>query len=144
MMGPALSRNIGSILRVVTSVNPANQAAGTINGAAIDRAGQGGKNFSESCVLKVSNGAASGAPTSRSVDGKLQDSPDGSTGWADIPGAAVSQITADNTDAQVDVDLSGAKRFIRSVVTVAFVGGTSPATPVAAEVVLGPPMELPV
>jgi hypothetical protein len=56
----------------------------------------------------------------------------------------VTQLSADNTEAQVNVDLSGAKRFIRSVVIVAFVGGTSPATPVAAEIVLGPAMEMPI
>jgi hypothetical protein len=144
MMGPALSRNIGAVLRIVKGINPANAAAGTTNGAAIDRAGVGGKNFSLSCVLKGSRGAVTGAPSVHTVDQKLQDSPDGSAGWVDIAGAAIAQLVADNTEAQVDVDLSGAKRFIRVVNVVAFTGGTSPAVPVASEVILGPPMEMPV
>jgi hypothetical protein len=144
MNGPAFSRNIGSLLRIVKGINPANAGAGTTNGAAIDRAGVGGKNFSLSCVLKGSCGAASGAPSAQSLNQKLQDSGDGSTGWADISGAALPALVADNTEGQVDVDLSGAKRFIRVVSVVAFTGGTAPAIPVAAEVILGPPMEMPV
>jgi hypothetical protein len=144
MNGPAFMRNIGALIKSIKGINPANAAAGTTNGAAIDRAGVQGKNFFQSCVLKGACGAATGAPTTQSVNQKLQDSADGSTGWADIAGAAIAALVADNTEAQVDVDLSGAKRFIRVVSLVAFTGGTSPAIPVSAEVILGPAMELPV
>jgi len=144
MNGPSFSRNIGSLIKVVKGINPANAAAGAINGAAIDRAGIGGGNYFQSCVLKLSAGAATGGPTTRTVDAKLQESADGSTGWTDIAGAAVTQLVADNTESQKDVDLTGVKRFIRDVVTVAFTGGASPAIPVGSEVVLGGPMELPV
>jgi hypothetical protein len=144
MNGPAFTRNIGAYLKVVKGINPANAAAGAINGAAIDRAGVGGANYFQSSVLKLSRGAVAGAPSAHTADGKLQDSADGSAGWADIAGAAVAQLAADNTESQVNVDLTGVKRFIRSVVTVAFTGGTTPTLPVAAEVVLGPAMELPV
>jgi hypothetical protein len=144
MMGPALARNIGSILKVVKGINPGNFVAGTTNGAAIDRAGAGGKNLHLSCVLKGACGAASGGPSAQSVNQKLQDSADGSTGWVDIAGAAIAALVADNTEAQVDVDLSGAKRFIRVVSVVAFTGGTAPAIPASAEIVLAPPMEMPI
>jgi hypothetical protein len=144
MNGPAFSRNIGALIKAVKGINPGNFSAGTTNGPAIDRAGAGGKNLHLSCVLKGACGAASGGPSSQSVNQKLQDSADGSTGWADIAGAAIAALVADNTEAQVDVDLSGAKRFIRVVSVVAFTGGTSPAIPSSAEVILGPPVEMPV
>ncbi|HWP59536.1 MAG TPA: hypothetical protein VNL14_16710 [Candidatus Acidoferrales bacterium] len=139
-----IDRDIGAYIKVVKGINPANAAAGTINGAAIDRAGIGGKNQFMSCVLKISCGAASGGPSAQTVNAKLQDSSDGSSGWADISGAAVTQLTADNGESQVNVDLSAAKRHIRAVVTVGFTGGTSPAIPVAAELILGGAQTLPV
>jgi hypothetical protein len=131
-------KNVGAFIKVVKGIDPVNAGAGAINGPAIDR-----QEFN-SAVLKVSCGAAAGGPSAQTVDGKLQDSADGTTGWGDLAGAAVAQLTADNAEGQVNVDLSGAKRYIRTVATVAFTGGTTPAIPVAAEVVLGGATELPV
>jgi hypothetical protein len=127
----ATQHDIGAEVKAVTGINPVDQAAGTVNGGSIDRSGF------LSCVLHLACGAASGAPTAQTVDAKLQESADGSTGWSDITGAAVTQLTADNTESQVDVDLGTVKKFIRAVVTVGFTGGTSPSIPVAATVVLG-------
>jgi len=134
--------DIGAFVKTVKGINPTNQAAGTINGAAIDRQGF------LSCELHHASGAATGSPSSRTVDSKLQDSADGSTGWADYnpDGAgsgAAAQLTADNTEARKAINLAAAKRFIRVVEVVAFVGGTSPAIPVAASVVLGGADQLP-
>lgn len=126
----AMQRNIGAYVKVAKGINPQASAAATINGAAIDRQGY------LSCVLHHACGAAAGSPTARTVDSKIQDSADGSTGWADLSGAAATQLTADNSEAEKNVDLSGAKRYIRVVETVAFTGGTTPTIPVAAEVVL--------
>lgn len=137
MISQALRSDIGSFIKPVKGINPANQAAGTVNGAAIDRQRYG------SCTLHLAVGAATGSPTAQTVDAKLQDSADGSTGWADLTGAAVTQRTADNTEAEVDANLAGAKQYIRAVVVVAFTAGTSPAIPIAATVVLGGADELP-
>jgi hypothetical protein len=139
-----IERNIGAYIKASKGINPANTSAGTVNGAAIDRAGIGGGTLFHSCVLHGACGAATGSPSAQTVDNKLQDSADGSTGWADITGAALTQLTADNGEAEKDVDLSSAKRYIRVVNTVGFTGGTSPAIPVAAEVVLGGSEQLPV
>jgi hypothetical protein len=149
-----IERNIGAYIKASKGINPANTSAGTVNGAAIDRAGIGGGTLFHSCVLHGACGAATGSPSAQTVDNKLQDSADGSTGWADITGAstgwaditgaALTQLTADNGEAEKDVDLSSAKRYIRVVNTVDFTGGTSPAIPVAAEVVLGGSEQLPV
>jgi len=130
-MNPATFHDIGSLVKSTRGINPVDSAATTINGPAIDRQGY------HSCVLHAACGAASGSPTAQTVDAKLQESADGSSGWADISGASITQITADNSEGEKDADLAGAKQYIRSVVTVAFTGGTSPKIPVAATVVLG-------
>lgn len=124
-------KDIGSLVKAVLGNVPVAAAAGTRNGAAIDRQGF------YSCVLTAISGAVTGAPTAQTLDAKLQDSADGSTGWADITGAAIAQITAVNTLAQKDVNLSAAKRWIRVVETVGFTGGTSPTLGAAEAVVLG-------
>lgn len=133
-----MQRDFGQYGAAKKTINPANAPAGTITGSAIDRQGF------LSAIFHVACGAASGSPTARTVDAKLQDSADGSTGWADISGAAIAQITADNSEQEINVDLSGVKRYIRAVVTVGFTGGTSPAIPVAATVVPGGADALPV
>ena len=130
-------RNIGAFIKSIIGIDPANASAGTTNGAAIDRDGY------NSCVLHGACGAATGSPTAQTVDQKLQDSADGSTGWADLTGAAITQLAADDAEAEVDVDLSSAKQFIRVVSVVAFTAGTSPAIPVASTVVLGGPVATP-
>lgn len=110
---------------------PISQAAGTVNGPAIDRSGK------LSGILIALCGAATGTPTTQAVDAKLQDSADGSTGWADITGAAVTQMTADDSIQRVNVKLDTARQFIRVQLVVAFTGGASPEIPIASVVDLG-------
>lgn len=124
-------RNIGGILTAKIGNVPLSNAAGTRNGSAIDRQGF------MSAVLVAKCGAATGSPSAQSVDVKLQDSEDGSTGWADLTGAAVATLDADNSIARVAVDLSGAKRYVRAVEVVAFTAGTSPEIPSDSTVILG-------
>jgi hypothetical protein len=45
-------------------------------------------------------------------------------------------LTADNTEAEKNVELTGARRYIRAVTTVTFTGGASPTIPVAATLTL--------
>jgi hypothetical protein len=122
---------IGELIRVLRGVAPLRSSGGTVNGPAIDRRGF------LSGILFLDVGATSGAPSSFTVDAKLQDSPDGTTGWADLAGEAVAQVTAINVQRFKDVNLSRAKAFIRVVVVDAFVGGTSPTVERGAAVVLG-------
>lgn len=131
-------RNVGGTVTSKASVRPQSASAGTVNGVSVDR-----KNFM-SCLLCAFSGAASGSPSAQTVDLKLQESADGSTGWTDIAGASVTQITADDGEAKTEVDLSGAERYIRAVAEVAFTGGTSPAVPVAGVITLGGPVIAPV
>ena len=136
-MSEAMQRSIGAFVKPVNAVTVQDSAAQTINGAAIDRTGF------LSCTLFGACGNASGTPTTQTVDVKLQDSADGSTGWTDISGAAIATLVADDTAGGVDVDLSAARQFVRSVVTVGFTGGTTPTVPIAATLVLGGADELP-
>jgi len=105
--------------------------AGANNGTGIDRSG-----YDEIKVL-VSTGAATGTPTSYSVDAKLQDSADNSS-FADVSDVEIKQITADNTTATMEkINCSTLRRYVRVVTTPAYVGGTSPKVPVAVTVLLG-------
>ncbi len=126
----ALSKKLGSLIRGTKGNPPASVAAGTRNGAAIDRSPAGGVHFA-GLALYAAAGVLTGAPTAMTMDAKVQDSADGSTGWADykpdgVTVAAIPQITAANAEAEIDVDLSGAKRYVRIVETVGFTAGTSP------------------
>jgi hypothetical protein len=133
----------GALYDVVKGTPPAAVSAGTRNGAAINRIGF------RSLTLHAATGAETGSPSARTVNAKIQDSADGSTGWADYvpPGsstaAAVAEITAANAEAEVDVDLAGAKAYVRVVEVTAFTGGTSPTLGVATTVVLGGPESVP-
>jgi hypothetical protein len=87
-------------------------------------------------VLLLGVLSPSGAPSSFSVAGKLQTSSDGVTNWQDLPNAAIQPITAPG-QARVNVQLGGSLGFVRAVVTPSFVGGASPAIPIAATIILG-------
>lgn len=123
--------NAGDYVKLQKAIDPEDSAAATITGAAIDRTGF------NSCVLHAAAGAASGAPSAQTVDAKIQDSATSGGSFVDLPGAAITTIVADDSDAEVDVDLSGAKAFIKVVVVVGFTGGTTPAIPVASTLALG-------
>lgn len=122
------------------SVRPQAATAGALNGGAVDTAG-----FSSAMAI-FENGAATGTPDSYTVDGKIQESADGSTGWTDVTGATITQITADNKSAQVRIEGLGTsrKRYLRAVATPAFVNGTSPKALVSALIVLGRARSAPV
>lgn len=88
----------------------------TVTGSAVNLAGYAG------AVLIVQDvGAVSG--TTPTLDGKIQDSADGSTNWNDVAGATFVQVTASNNIQAINVDRRLAKAFIRYVGTI---GGSSP------------------
>ncbi|MBM4356938.1 MAG: hypothetical protein FJ096_02405 [Deltaproteobacteria bacterium] len=131
-----LASNIGAEILPVAGLPALANSAGTRNGAAIDRLQSGA--MANSLVLVANTGATTGSPTAQTYDLKIQDSADGATGWADLSGAAIAQkTTATAALVQCEVDLLPAKRYIRAVEVVAFTGGTTPATPAAADVILG-------
>ncbi len=86
----------------------------TVTGSAVDLVTGDGRCFA---VQQV--GAVSG--TSPSLAGKLQESADGSSGWADITGATFAAVTA--TDNVQAITFDRTQRYVRYVGTVS---GTSP------------------
>lgn len=137
-MSNQLLSGIGADVKMAVGVVPAAYAAGTTNGTGFDRSGF------QSCVLEVSTGALTGAPSTQTVDVKLQHSDVVGSGYADFsPTVAVAQITAANTRKRKSVDLSGAKQFIRAVQVAAFTGGSSPTIGSAVTIVLGGAIERP-
>lgn len=105
----------------------AAKSDGAVNGTGIDRMPKGDTGFL-SAKLIVNNGATSGTPTSFTNTCKVQDSADNSA-WADLVptsgSASVVNATASSV-AEVNVDLSNARKYVRVVETIAFVGGTAP------------------
>ena len=113
-----LQTNVGPFLLPRVGFVPQSAPAGTITGAAVERTGF------FSAVLVAATGADVGANTVRSLAVRIQESADGTTGWVDVPGAAVPAITAVNTQADIDVNLAGVARFVRVLGVVSFTGGT--------------------
>jgi len=101
---------------VLSLLDPADRSA-TANGSAVDILHYEGH---ATAIIQ----SAAGTGTTPTLDVKLQDSSDGSTGWADITGAAFAQVTNAAASRQiVKFNASAAKRYIRAVATV---GGTTP------------------
>ncbi len=136
--GISSQRNIGELLAVVTAVPPQSfSGSGAVNGTGIDRYAH---NNAASCVVHLSSGAVSGAPTSFTLTAQLEHAPDNAT-WSTF--GASFDVTAAGADASQNVDLSGASEYLRVVVTPAFTGGTSPAVLGQADLILGGEQELP-
>lgn len=76
--------------------------------------------------VKVILDSAAGAGTAPTLDVKLQDSPDGTTGWADITGAAFAQVTDAGPSLQdLGLGIDRQDLFIRAVATITGSAGQS-------------------
>lgn len=139
-MGSPNINNIGAYFVTREGLAPAANAAGTRNGTGLDRLSSAVKG-AKSCTIISHTGAATGGPTSFTRDVKLQDSADNSA-WADLAGAAVAQQTAAGL-VELDVDLSGAKQYVRAVEVTTLTGGTAPTLPGSVEIVFGGADSLP-
>jgi len=130
---------LGESVKLVKGIAPAAQVAGSVNGTVVDRFG-----FLDA-VVHLGLGVVSGAPSAQGVTLKLQTGAvaDGSD-MADVIGATIVALAVDNLQAELDIDLSGYKRYARVVVTTTFTGGTTPAIPVAVTVALGNATNIPV
>ena len=115
---------------------PATRTANA-NGSAVDTQGYG------SAVLTVSAGDIDTASGDETYAFTVEESADGSTGWAAISGASVSVI-ADNDVKLIRLEglnTGSRKRYLRAVLTV---GGTTPSIPVSAVFALSRPYNEPV
>ncbi len=133
-----IRKDIGSAIKCVTTVLPVASGAATNTGAAVDRMPSGGAEGYDSAVLVVHIGAATGTPTSFTVDAVIHESDASGSGFAVCsPTIAMTQQTTGSQLQQVDFDCSKLKRYLKAVVTVAISGGSSPTVPVSATLVLG-------
>ena len=64
------------------------------------------------------------ANTAGTLAVKLQDSVDGSTGWADIPGAAFAPVTAGPSSQRLAFNVGACRGFVRLSITVTGVGAS--------------------
>lgn len=148
MPSMSLNKNIGAYLKSVIGTPAIASDAETVNGAAIDREGH------QSCVLICQGGAATGSPTGQTANFKIQDDAASGGSYADYTppqggqvgspaDAEITEQTADDFLVKLNVDLSGAKRYIRVVSVVTLTAGTSPLWPISSAILLGPKDELP-
>jgi hypothetical protein len=103
---------------VLGGVTP-RTATTTVNGGAVDLLTGDGRCFAIQQVGTVTG-------TTPSLAGKIQESADGSTNWADIAGATFSAVTS--TDNVQAISFDRTQRYVRYVGTIT---GTSPSFPVA-------------
>lgn len=133
------TENVGAILKAAIGIEPQSSAAGTVNGGWHSLR----SNRPLSCVIHGQTGQATGTPTTQSVTYKLQDAADDGSGSvdagtaADFTGGGGTAITADSSDDEIDVDLKGARDYVRVVGTVAFTGGSTPEQLIASTIVFG-------
>lgn len=131
-MSVAEQLNIGAFIKPFLGIKATNAgAAVTVTGAVIDRTG-----FS-SMVLHGFCGDAAGSPTAQTVDFRLQQSPTSGGSFADVTDEVLTQLTADNTAAERDIDLSGLDNFIKVICDIVLTGGSTPTIPVGSSVILG-------
>ena len=127
----------GSFLKSVLSVSPQSTGSATVTGAGVAQLNGPGYQYN-SAQLLVFVGAITGTPGTISVAGQLQDSPDGSTAWANF-GAAMPVLSgaavAANTLVFQNQQIRGARGFLRLVLTVTLV--TFTAVLVGGVIVLG-------
>jgi hypothetical protein len=120
-------RDLKNSLSISQVSAPASKTA-TFQSSAIDLRGLVGQ-----ALFRQNVGTVTG--TTPTLDGKIQTSVDGSTGWTDVTGAAYTQVTASNNQQSLLVDVRSVKRYARYSGTLA---GTSPNYTMAVDMVAIP------
>ena len=80
------------------------------------------KDFDGDIQIILDSGAAASSGT---MTGKIQDSADGSTGWADVTGGGFTAVAQAASKQVITVNRDGIKRYIRFVGTIAASGTTT-------------------
>lgn len=135
-------RSVYDAIKAMVSLRPIAASAASA-GIGVDT-----KGFNSAMAI-IENGAATGTPTSYTVDAKVQecDTNSGTAGdWADVTGATMTQITADAKSGIIRIEGLGTsrKRFLKVVVTPDITGGTTPKCLVTASILLGNAYQEPV
>jgi hypothetical protein len=113
---------------VLTALLPITTLTTSGNGPAIDVRQLSGVG---AVVLDVSAGTGT-APT---LTGNVQDSPDGTTGWATIPGSFLGSFTTVAGQTKLGVNWNSCRGWVRLNYTI---GGTTPSYTVSAMAVSRP------
>lgn len=92
----------------VVSLSASASQASTVTGSAVDLI-----DYEGPIAIVQNHGIGTGT-----LDGKIQDSPDGSTGWADVSGAAFTQSTTTADCKVLALNPKQIKRYIRYVGTI--------------------------
>lgn len=120
------------------SLSPIARTDGTANGTAVDRVVSGGTG---DAVLLVTTGVI----TDGSHAVKVQESADGSTGWADLAAGNIQgsmpTVVAANDDTMFEVGVRPALRYVRAVATTT---GATTGGVFACAFILGRPRVLPI
>jgi len=132
-------KSVFDSVKTKLAIAPIAQGASAATGVVIDTLGF------NSAMVHVSVGAATGTPDSYSVACKVQECATSGGSYADISGATAS-LVADGTSAQIRIEgLNGTRaRYIKVIMTPAFVNGTSPKALIGATAVLGNAQNKPV
>jgi hypothetical protein len=111
-----IKQNLGDVLTLI-SMHPTAARTATGNGAvAPDLRDIEGE-------IAILLDSAAGTGTTPTLDVKIQDSADGSTGWTDIAGATFTQVVAVASQQKLVLNKDAVRRYIRIVHTIA---GTTP------------------
>ena len=95
-----------------TEIDPVSQGAGTVTSGAVDMS----KFHRTIFALMVGNIGGAGT-----VDAKLQQSANGSSGWTDVTGSNITTVTASNKIVTLEIrydQLTAGQRYVRLSVTV--------------------------
>jgi hypothetical protein len=130
--------NLYDLMAAKRTISPATRGNGTVNGTAVDRASTGG---SDGSLVVIQTGTI----TDGSHAVAIEDSDDGSTGWASIPagqlqGSAPTVVSADD-DKLYEIGVLSSKRYLRVSVTTT---GATTGGIVGALVILGESRNVPV
>ncbi len=100
---------ISSAATIAALTNAASQSS-TVTGAALNIAAL---NWDGQIEITQNVGAVTG-----SITGKIQDSADGSTGWADVAGATFVAVSSANNTQRIALTAGSTKGYIRYVGTI--------------------------
>jgi len=147
MMGVAGSKDVGAFIKNVLGLAPVRVTAGggadnvDQNGPPIDRKGY------FSCEFSLVAQGVLGTSETAAVEARIQDSIDGTTGWANYgdPVGITLSDAVNNERGMVNgkLNLDGAKPFIRLVGKANPSAGSTDTVDIAGVVTLGGPNELP-
>lgn len=134
-------RSLYDAIQLSTSIDARADSGGSaVNGAAVDTAGF------NTAVLRVRVALSSGSPTTASTVVKLQECDTAGGTYTDaldntgvvIGGTVNSKLAAGEVIARIEGLMnSNRKRYLRITETTTYTGGSSPATVVFGEIILG-------